>query len=101
MQLQVREQDPIGQAKQGGEFYLILTYYGAHFIHFVHRIRAILVHPVNSFFSYLLFQRLVVCMEESLYIHNIRDMKVLHQVTWISRVFFRRYANCFSNPFVL
>ena len=27
-----------------------------------------------------LFQRLVVCLEESLYIHNIRDMKVLHTI---------------------
>ena len=25
-------------------------------------------------------QRLVVCLEESLYIHNIRDMKVLHTI---------------------
>lgn len=28
----------------------------------------------------LLFQRLVVCLEESLYIHNIRDMRVLHTI---------------------
>lgn len=27
-----------------------------------------------------LFQRLIVCLEESLYIHNIRDMKVLHTI---------------------
>lgn len=26
------------------------------------------------------FQRLIVCLEESLYIHNIRDMKVLHTI---------------------
>lgn len=25
-------------------------------------------------------QRLIVCLEESLYIHNIRDMKVLHTI---------------------
>lgn len=25
-------------------------------------------------------QRLVVCLEESLYIHNIKDMKVLHTI---------------------
>lgn len=31
-------------------------------------------------YLYLLFQRLVVCLEESLYIHNIRDMKVLHTI---------------------
>ena len=29
----------------------------------------------------LLIQRLVVCLEESLYIHNIRDMKVIHVIT--------------------
>lgn len=28
----------------------------------------------------LLLQRLIVCLEESLYIHNIRDMKVLHTI---------------------
>ena len=28
----------------------------------------------------LILQRLVVCLEESLYIHNIRDMKVLHTI---------------------
>ena len=28
----------------------------------------------------MLFQRLIVCLEESLYIHNIRDMKVLHTI---------------------
>lgn len=27
-----------------------------------------------------LLQRLIVCLEESLYIHNIRDMKVLHTI---------------------
>ena len=27
-----------------------------------------------------LSQRLIVCLEESLYIHNIRDMKVLHTI---------------------
>ena len=26
------------------------------------------------------FQRLVVCLEESLFVHNIRDMKVLHTI---------------------
>ena len=26
------------------------------------------------------YQRLVVCLEESLYIHNIRDMKVIHTI---------------------
>lgn len=26
------------------------------------------------------FQRLVVCLEDSLHIHNIRDMKVLHTI---------------------
>lgn len=30
------------------------------------------------FFSFE--QRLIVCLEESLYIHNIRDMKVLHTI---------------------
>ena len=30
--------------------------------------------PVSS------LQRLIVCLEESLYIHNIRDMKVLHTI---------------------
>ena len=28
----------------------------------------------------IFFQRLVVCLEESLFIHNIRDMKVLHTI---------------------
>lgn len=27
-----------------------------------------------------MFQRLLVCLEESLYIHNIRDMKVVHTI---------------------
>lgn len=31
-----------------------------------------------GFFSFE--QRLIVCLEESLYIHNIRDMKVLHTI---------------------
>ena len=30
--------------------------------------------------KYFDVQRLVVCLEESLYIHNIRDMKVLHTI---------------------
>jgi len=34
----------------------------------------------NFFVSILLLKRLVVCLEESLYIHNIRDMKVLHTI---------------------
>jgi len=29
---------------------------------------------------YFFRQRLVVCLEESLYIHNIHDMKVLHTI---------------------
>ena len=29
---------------------------------------------------HLCCQRLVVCLEESLFIHNIRDMKVLHTI---------------------
>ena len=29
----------------------------------------------------VVLQRLVVCLEESLYIHNIRDMKVIHVIT--------------------
>ena len=29
----------------------------------------------------MVLQRLVVCLEESLYIHNIRDMKVIHVIT--------------------
>lgn len=36
-----------------------------------------------NYFLYIIivsFQRLVVCLEESLYIHNIRDMKVLHTI---------------------
>ena len=28
----------------------------------------------------LFVKRLIVCLEESLYIHNIRDMKVLHTI---------------------
>lgn len=28
----------------------------------------------------IFLQRLVVCLEESLYIHNIRDMKMLHTI---------------------
>ena len=36
---------------------------------------------VIVFANFLIFlQRLVVCLEESLYIHNIRDMKVLHTI---------------------
>lgn len=31
-----------------------------------------------NYFCFL--KRLVVCLEESLYIHNIRDMKVLHTI---------------------
>ena len=31
-------------------------------------------------YCFLFTQRLVVCLEESLYIHNIRDMKVLHTI---------------------
>lgn len=34
----------------------------------------------NINFELLFQQRLVVCLEESLYIHNIRDMKVLHTI---------------------
>ena len=30
------------------------------------------------------FQRLIVCLEESLYVHNIRDMKVIHTIRSIS-----------------
>ncbi|CAB0036400.1 unnamed protein product [Trichogramma brassicae] len=41
-------------------------------------------HKLKTFFLYTnqsyLLQRLVVCLEESLYIHNIRDMKVLHTI---------------------
>ena len=33
-----------------------------------------------GFLTGCLLQRLVVCLEESLYIHNIRDMKVLHTI---------------------
>lgn len=33
---------------------------------------------IYFFFSFE--QRLIVCLEESLYIHNIRDMKVLHTI---------------------
>ena len=45
------------------------------------------LYPFHYFFFYiinfkitLMLQRLVVCLEESLYIHNIRDMKVLHTI---------------------
>lgn len=31
-------------------------------------------------FLFVSLQRLIVCLEESLYIHNIRDMKVLHTI---------------------
>jgi autophagy-related protein 18 len=31
-------------------------------------------------FCWVSLQRLVVCLEESLYIHNIQDMKVLHTI---------------------
>ena len=34
----------------------------------------------KKLFIVSLFQRLIVCLEESLYIHNIRDMKVLHTI---------------------
>lgn len=34
----------------------------------------------NRDLSFFFTQRLVVCLEESLYIHNIRDMKVLHTI---------------------
>lgn len=30
--------------------------------------------------AFVFLQRLIVCLEESLYIHNIRDMKVLHTI---------------------
>lgn len=35
---------------------------------------------MNDILEYIPWQRLVVCLEESLYIHNIRDMKVLHTI---------------------
>ena len=34
---------------------------------------------LNALINFI-FQRLVVCLEESLFIHNIRDMKVLHTI---------------------
>ena len=34
----------------------------------------------NTNLTIIFFQRLVVCLEESLFIHNIRDMKVLHTI---------------------
>lgn len=47
----------------------------------------ILVYIIGVFFYEIWFifffsceQRLIVCLEESLYIHNIRDMKVLHTI---------------------
>lgn len=38
------------------------------------------LHVCPSLFAVSVFQRLIVCLEESLYIHNIRDMKVLHTI---------------------
>lgn len=35
---------------------------------------------VSIIFCWFSLQRLVVCLEESLYIHNIQDMKVLHTI---------------------
>lgn len=35
---------------------------------------------VTLMLSFSAVQRLIVCLEESLYIHNIRDMKVLHTI---------------------
>ena len=35
---------------------------------------------VSEFSCDVCFQRLIVCLEESLYVHNIRDMKVLHTI---------------------
>ena len=34
----------------------------------------------GSLVHMLSFQRLIVCLEESIYIHNMRDMKVLHTI---------------------
>lgn len=44
----------------------------------VHQHISSILYVIN--YSNELFQRLVVCLEESLYIHNIRDMKVLHTI---------------------
>lgn len=38
---------------------------------------------INIYLCYIL-QRLIVCLEESLYVHNIRDMKVIHTIRSIS-----------------
>jgi hypothetical protein len=35
--------------------------------------------------SHFLFLCAVVCLEEALYIHNIRDMKVLHTIRYLYR----------------
>lgn len=45
-------------------------------IYFEHIFLSIFLNQGDS----CLFQRLVVCLEESLYIHNIRDMRVLHTI---------------------
>lgn len=39
-----------------------------------------LVYKSACWWFVLPLQRLIVCLEESLYIHNIRDMKVLHTI---------------------
>ena len=41
------------------------------------------VHSFKNLCWYV-FQRLIVCLEESLYVHNIRDMKVIHTIRSIS-----------------
>ena len=49
-------------------------------------INAFIYFSINAYVVAVIFfvlyslQRLVVCLEESLYIHNIRDMKVLHTI---------------------
>lgn len=44
------------------------------------RFHTFLVVTLMVMLSCFAVQRLIVCLEESLYIHNIRDMKVLHTI---------------------
>lgn len=47
---------------------------------FVWSVKNLYKYMLKSYNMDVFPQRLIVCLEESLYIHNIRDMKVLHTI---------------------
>lgn len=65
MQLQLLQQHPLRQAQQTGTGQAIRL-----------QVKLLLLH--SDLLSYFVpAKRLVVCLEESVYIHNIKDMKLL------------------------